>query len=168
MAGGPIYPCSAYVADTAGRLGPNYHAGAGGNAASHLEGWGVIASLDANATLELAFPIPPTLPTGTLKLVVLAIANSTSNAAKLTVSDGAATPATSPGSSGNPSAITLTAESQTTITWAASENDRLKQAKVTLTTAPVGNDLLIVAVQFNTSGWTLAVVGTFLFYLIWE
>jgi hypothetical protein len=116
----------------------------------------------------LRFPIPPTLPTGTLKLRILALANSTANAAKLTVSDGAATPAASPAAGGNPSAITLTAESQTTFTWAASENDRYKEQKVTLTTAPAGSDQLVVAVKFQTSGWTLAVVGTFLFAIIWE
>jgi len=167
MAGGPIYPSSAYPGTT-GNIFPNFYNGAGGNAAPHDEGFGVVASLGADSTLELRFPIPPTLPTGTLKLNILALANATSGAAKLTVSDGTSTPAASPAASGNPSAAALTAEAQTTITWAASENDRYKQAKVPLTTAPAGNDQLVVAVKFQTTGWTLAAVGTFIFSLIWE
>lgn len=168
MAGGAIFPSSSYISDTAGRLFPNFYAGAGGNASSHDLGFGVKASLDADATLELRFPVPPSIPSGTLKLRILALANATSGAAKLTVSDGAATPATSPASSGNPSAATLTAETQTTITWTTSENDRYKEAKVTLTTSPAANDMLVVAVKFQTTGWTLAQVATFLFSLIWE
>src|SRR2546430_608163 len=156
MAGGPIYPSSAYPADSSGRLFPTFYSGTGGNASPVDEGLGVKASLDADATWELRFPMPPTLPTGTLKLRLLALANATSGAAKLTVKDGVATPATSPAASGNPSAVTLTSETQTTVTWAASENDRYKEAKVTLAAAPVGNDMLVVALLFQTSGWTLA------------
>lgn len=168
MAGGPIYPSSAFINDTAGLVFPNFHSGAGGNASPVDEGYGVAASLSADKVLELRFPMPPTLPTGTLKLRILALANATSGVAKLTVSDGVATPAASPAASGNPSAATLTGETQTTITWAASENDRYKEAKVTLTAAPSGNDQLVVAITFNTTGWTLAQVGTFMFSVIWE
>lgn len=168
MAGGPIYPSSMYPADTAGRLFPNFYAGAGGNAAAHDEGMGVKASLDADATWELRFPIPPTLPTGTLKLRLLALANATSGVAKVTVKDGVATPATSPAAAGSPSAASLTSETQTTITWAASENDRYKEAKITLTASPIGNDILVVALTFNTTSWTLAQVSTWIASIIWE
>lgn len=168
MAGGPLYPSSSYISDTAGRLFPSIHAGAGGNVASHDEGFGVMASLSADATLELRFPIPPTVPSGTLKLRMLALANATSGAAKVTVKDAAATPAGSPSSSGNPSAVSLTSETQTTVTWAASENDRYKEAKVTLTASPAANDQLVVAILFSTTGWTLAQVSTWMFSIIWE
>ncbi|HJT77679.1 MAG TPA: hypothetical protein VJ739_10805 [Gemmataceae bacterium] len=162
MAGGPIYPTSSYISDTAGRLFPNWYAGGGGNAAPHDEGFGVKASLDADATLELRFPVPPTVPSGTLKLRILALANSSSNSAKLTVSDANVAAGSSP------SAASLTAETQTTITWSSGDADKYKEAKVALTASPAGNDMLVVAVKFQTSGWTLAVVGTFLFSLIWE
>lgn len=167
MAGGPIYPSSLYIADTAGRMFPNIHAGAGGNASSHDEGLGIQASLGADVTVELRFPIPPTLPTGTLKMRLIALANATSGAAKLTVKDGIATPASSPTSSGNPSAATLTSETQTTVTWAASENDRYKLADVTLTATPAGGDQLVVAVTFQTSGWTLAAISTWMLSIVW-
>lgn len=167
MAGGPISATSAYPA-TAGKVFPNVHTGAGGNASSHDEGMGVMASLDGNAVWELRFPMPPSIPTGTLKLRLLALANATSGVAKVTVSDGVATPASSPSSSGNPSGVSLTSETQTSITWAASENDRYKEAKVTLTASPSGNDVLVVALTFNTASWTLAVVSTWLATIIWE
>jgi hypothetical protein len=167
MAGGPVSPISAYPA-TAGKVFPSVHSGAGGNAASHEEGMGVMASLDGNAVWELRFPMPPSIPSGTLKLRLLALANATSGAAKVTVSDGVATPATSPSSSGNPSGVSLTSETQTTVTWSTSENDRYKEAKVTLTASPSGNDVLVVALTFNTSGWTLAQVSTWIATIIWE
>ncbi len=168
MSGGPIFPNSLYLGGASGNLFSSFYIGAGGNAAPTEEGVGVIASLASNAVAQLRFHIPPAVPTGTLKLRIVALANATSGAAKITVSDGVATPATSPSASGNPSAATLTAETQTTITWAASENDRYKEAKVTLSASPAGNDVLVVAVTFNTSGWTLAQTGTFIFTLIWE
>src|SRR5438105_12408527 len=118
MAGGPIYPSSAYPADSSGRFFPTFHTGAGGNAAPHDEGLGVKASLDADATWELRFPMPPTIPTGTLKLRLLALANVTSGVAKVTVKDKNVVAGASP------SAAALTAEAQTTVTWAAGNNDQ--------------------------------------------
>jgi hypothetical protein len=103
-----------------------------------------------------------------LKLRAIALANATSGVAKFTVSDGVATPAASPGSSGNPSGVTLTSETQTTVTWAASENDRYKEAKIPLTAAPAANDVVVVVVNFQTSGWTLAQISLWKFDLIWE
>ena len=48
MAGGPIYPSSAYPADSSGRLFPTFYSGTGGNASPVDEGLGVKASLDAS------------------------------------------------------------------------------------------------------------------------
>jgi hypothetical protein len=162
MAGGPIYPTSAYPADTAGRLFPSFYSGAGGNAAPHDEGLGVKASLDADATWELRFAMPPAIPSGTFKLRFLALAAAITGVAKVTVKDGRC-PAGS-----SPSAATLTSETQTTITWSTGNNDQYLEAKVALTTVPQGNDMVVVALTFNTSGWTLAVASTWLASLIWE
>lgn len=162
MAGGPIYPSSAYPADSQGRLFPNFYSGSGGNAAPHDEGLGVKASLDADATWELRFPVPPAFPSGTLKLRLLALANATSGAAKVTVKDGRC-PAGS-----SPSAAALASEPQTTLTWAAGNNDQYLEAKVPLSVVPQANDVLVVALTFNTSGWTLAAVLTVLASVIWE
>jgi hypothetical protein len=162
MAGGPIYPTSAYPADSAGRLFPSFYAGAGGNATPHDEGLGVMASLSADATWELRFPMPPSIPTGTFKLRLLALANATSGVAKVTVKDGRC-PAGS-----SPSAATLTSETQVTVTWSTGNNDEYLEAKVTLSTTPQANDMLVVALTFNVTGWTLAAASTWLASIIWE
>jgi len=162
MAGGPIFPSSAFPADSTGRLFPSFYAGSGGNAASHDEGLGVRASLDADATWELRFPTPPVLPTGTLKLRLLALANAGAGAAKVTVKDAAV----SAGSS--PSAAVLTSEAQTTVTWGAGDADKYKEAKVTLTAAPTAGDVLAVALAFNATGWTLAATSTWIASINWE
>ena len=137
MAGGPIYPSSAYPADSSGRLFPTFYGGVGGNAAPHDEGLGVKASLDADATWELRFPMPPSIPTGTLKLRLLALANATSGVAKVTVKDKNVAAGASP-------------------------------SAAALTSTPAGNDVLVVALTFNTTGWTLAQVSCWLASIIWE
>ena len=164
MAGGPIYPSSAFPNDSAGRLFPNFYAGGGGNASPHDEGLGVKASLDADATWELRFPMPPTLPTGTIKLRVLSLANATSGVLKFTVKDGRVA------AGGIPSGATLTSETQSTVTWAAGNNDEYMETKVALTGVGslAGNDMVIVALTFNTTGTTLAAVSTHLVSILWE
>lgn len=162
MAGGPIYSSSTYPADTSGRLFPNFYAGGGGNAAPHDEGLGVKASLDADATWELRFPAPPALPSGTIKLRILSLANATSGTLKFTVKDGRCPAASSP------SAATLTSETQSSVTWTAA--DVYVETKVSLTgvSSLAGNDVIVVALTFNTTGTTLAAVSTHLVSIIWE
>jgi hypothetical protein len=162
MAGGPITPSSTYPADASGRLFPSFYSGSGGNAAPHDEGLGVKSSLDADATWELRFPMPPSIPTGTLKLRLLALANATSGTAKVTIKDGRCPAGTSP------SAASLTSETQVSLTWASGNNDQYLESKTALSATPSGNDMLVVALTFNTSGWTLAAVSTWLATIIWE
>jgi|SRR5579859_3240479 len=162
MAGGPIAPSSIYLGGASGNLFANFYAGGGGNAAAHDEGIGVVASLGADATAELRFPVPPSVPAGTLKLRALLLANATSGTAKCTVKDATvAAPA-------SPSAATLTGETQSSVTWAAGGADKYQEVKTTLTASPSGNDVLVIAITFNTSGWTLAQVLTAIFTIIWE
>jgi hypothetical protein len=162
MAGGPIYPSSPYPADASGRLFAGFYAGGGGNLAPHDQGLGVKASLDADAVWELRFPMPPTIPSGTFKLRLLALANATSGSAKLTVSDGHCAAGSSP------SAASLTAESQATVTWSTGNNDQYMETKIALSATPNGNDMLVAAIKFQTSGWTLAAVSYWLVSIIWE
>lgn len=162
MSGGPILPNSIYPGDTAGRLFPSFYSGAGGNVSPRDNGMGVMSSLSADATWELRFLMPPTIPSGTLKLRLLALANAASGAAKVTVKDATVAAGASP------SAASLTSETQTTVTWAAGDNDKYKEAKVPLTASPAGNDILVVALTFNNSGWTLAQVSTWIASIIWE
>lgn len=160
MAGGPIAPISA-VPITAGNVFPYVYVGGGANS-KHEEGLGVAASIAADSTWRLRFPVPPTVPTGTMKLRLLALANATSGAAKVTVQDA------NVAAGASPSGATLTSETQATITWGAGDNDKYKEAKVTLTPTPAGNDIMVVDLVFNTTSWTLAQISCWMATLIFE
>lgn len=161
MAGGPLLPSSIYLGGASGNLYPNFYIPATNtNSAGALEGIGVVASLGADAPAILQFNLPESIPTGTAKLRILAMANATTGTAKLTVSDGQ----TAAGS--NIGATTLTAETQLSQTWATA--DILVENKITLTTAPTANDILTIKAVFNTASWTLAAASTWQFSLVWE
>lgn len=163
MAGGPLLPISAFPGDTTGRLYPFYYNGAGANASPRDGGFGVKASLDADSTWMFRYAVPAgAVPTGVLKLRVLALANATSGVANFQVKDGTCPAGTSP------SGVTMTSEAGSSITWAAGDNDKYKEVKVTLTAAPAANDMLVIAITFQTSGWTLAQQACFIPTIIWE
>ena len=160
MAGGPIFPHSAYPA-TAGRVFPNFHVGAGANS-KHDEGMGVEASLGADAIWRLRFALPAVLPTGSAKLRLLALANATIGSAKLTVKSAVVA------AGSDPSSAALTSETQSTLTWAAGGADKYTELKVTLTPTMVAQSELVMDLTFNTASWTLAAVSTWIASLIWE
>ena len=152
-----------YTSDTTGNLGFGYYAGGGGNASPTDFGLTVAASLSADVTAQMRFILPPVIPTGAMKLRLLCLANATSGAAKLTVKDGIVAAGASP------SAVSLTSETQTTITWTAGLADKYQEVKIALTVTPAANGILVVAITFNTTGWTLAQIMTMLVpALIWE
>ncbi len=162
MAGGPIFPCSVFPVTT-DRVFPNIHVGAGSNS-KHTQGLGVQASVGADSIWRLRFVMPPTaLPSGTCKLRLLALANATSNAAKVNPKWA------SVAANEDPSAATLQAEGTTTVTWAAGGNDKFTETKITLDgDTPVAGEIIAMDLVFETSSWTLAVVSTWLASVIWE
>src|SRR4051812_10260889 len=81
MAAGPLFPNSAYPVTT-GRVFPGFHVGAGATS-KHDQGLQVEASLGADAIWRLRFVMPTTLPTGTLTLRLLLLANATSGVARI-------------------------------------------------------------------------------------
>ena len=171
MAGGPLLPSSIYVGGASGNLTETYYIGttATGTGAvagySALEGVGVVASLTADALAILQFNIPPTgaIPSGTLKLRLLAMANATAGIAKLDIIDGVTSPNTAIGASN----FTTEAGSPTiSQTWATV--DILVENKVTLTAAPTAGQVLTVILAFRTSGWTLAQASVWQASIIWE
>jgi hypothetical protein len=160
MAGGPIFPCSAFPV-TAGRVFPTVYVGGGANSKQDV-GLGVQASVGADSIWRLRFQIPTTLPSGTPKLRMLALANATSGAAKVT-------PACANVAAGaSPSAATLVNETQVTMTWAAGDNDKYKESKVALTTVPTAGSMFVIDVTFNTTSWTLAQVSCWFVSIVWE
>lgn len=160
----PLQPSGLpYTSDTTGLLGFGYYAGGGGNASPTDFGLSVAASLSGDVTAQMRFQLPSVIPQGTMKLRLLCLANATSGAAKFTVKDGICAPGASP------SAVTLTSETQSTITWASGFADKYQEVKVTLTAVPSSNGILVVAITLNTSGYTLAQIMTMLIpTVIWE
>jgi hypothetical protein len=161
MAGGPLFPNSAYPA-TSGRVFPNFHIGAG-SISKQDEGLGVEASVGADATWRLRFLMPPSLPTGTCKLRLLALANATSGSAKVNPKWA------SVAAEEDPSSFTLNAETASTLTWAASDNDQYKELKITLDAdTVVASEMIVMDLVFETTSWTLAQVSTWIASIIWE
>jgi len=163
MAGGPIFPHSVYLGGAAGRLFQNFHVGAGANSKQD-EGIGVAASLAADSVAELRFQMPPTsLPTGTGKLRLLALANATSGSAKVNVKW------VSVAVEEDPSAATPVAEGVATLTWGAGDNDQYKELKVTLDADTlVAGEYVVMRLTFETASWDLAQVSTWQPSVIWE
>ena len=176
MAGGPLLPSSIYVGGASGALSVNVYIGttATGTGAvagySALEGVSVVGALaGADALAVLQFNIPPTgaIPTGTLKLRLLAQANANAGIAKLDIIDGVTSPNTAIGASN----FTTEAGSPTlSVDWSVAPAgiDILVEKKVTLTAAPTAGQIVTVILAFRISGWTLAQASVWQGSLIWE
>ena len=161
MAGGPVLASSIYLGGASGNLYPSFYIPATNtNTAGALEGIGVIASLATTAPAVLQFNMPETIPSGTLKLRLLAMANATSGIAYWQVKDGATSAASNIGVT---SLNTETAQSQT---WATA--DVLVENKTTLTTAPTANQILTVLLTFGTTTFTLAATSVWQPSIVWE
>lgn len=160
MAGGPIFPHSTFP--TSSDTFPNFHVGAGANS-KHDEGLGVSASLSGDATWRLRFQMPPTLPSGTGKLRLLALANSAANAAKVNPKW------VSVAIEEDASSATLIAETVQTLTWSSGDEDVYKELKITLDADTLtASEEVVMDLVFETSSWTLAVVSTWIVSIIWE
>ena len=161
MAGGPLLPSSRSLGGAGGSLFPfTYIPATNTNNAGQLEGIGVISPLGSDANAILQFNMPPTIPPGTLKLRLLAMANATSGTAKVTVKDKNVAAGSSLGTS------TLNIETQISQVWTTA--DILVEIKVPLTSSPAGNDILTVVLNYNASGWTLPVFSVWQPSVIWE
>lgn len=159
MAGGPLFPISA-VPLTSGKVFPLLYNGGSNDLEQML---GVMASLDGDAVWRLAFKIPPSLPTGTAKIVGHARANATSGNAKVNFKWLNVAAEEDPGG-------TVIAETVDTVTWASGDADVIKEVKRTLDadTAPAAGETVYMDVTFETSSWTLAAQSGWQFYIIWE
>lgn len=161
MSEGLVFPHSA-VPVTVGRVFPNIHIGAGANS-KHDEGLGVEASVGADSTWRLRFQMPTTLPSGTIKLKLLALANATTGVAKVNPKW------VSVAAEEDPSSATLNAEGTSTVTWSTGDNDQYKELKVTLDAdTVVAGETIVMDLVFETTSWTLAQVSTWIASIIWE
>jgi len=144
-----ILPLSLTTTDTGGNLFPNTYIGTGGNVSPASPGWGVVASLGSNVVLQGRFLLPHVLPpSGTLNLVSLCQAAAGSGTAKYTTSDAIVN------SGSDPSAASLTGETQTSLSITTTGGYLLTATP--LTPSPASDGVSVVAITFNTTGWTLA------------
>ena len=120
--------------------------------AAYPEGLGYMASLDGDAIWRLFYRMPPAIPSGTGKILLVCQANATTGNAKLNVKWK------SWGDNEVPLAASLTAEGVATITFATTAY-RLTSTKVTMDADTfVGGELVQVDLTGETSSWTLAAV----------
>lgn len=176
MAGGPIFPRSAYPV-TAAKVFPYIYIGAGANS-KHEEVMGVMASVDADSTWRLRFQLPPSLPSGTGKLRLRALANATSgvsrvnpkwasvavgeDASSATLQAEGTTPDARAGAAGTPAA-------GDTLVWGTGDADQYVEAVWNLNADTlVAGEEVVMDLVFETSSWTLAQVSGWIASIIWE
>jgi len=129
---------------------------------AHPEGLGFPASLSGDAIWRLFFRMPPTLPTGTGKLLIVGQANATSGVAKLNVKWK------SWGANEVPLASSLIAEGVANLTFATTAY-RLTELKVTMDADTfIGGELVQVDLTGETASWTLAQVLSLRASIIFE
>jgi len=168
MGSGVISPISAFPLD-AGKVFPRIYETGSNN--QYIEGLGVMASLDAEATWQLLFALPASNPGGTLKLVIASIADvAATQSAYLRVlwiaRAMAETMALAEASLNDEhSGGDLEIEHTT------GEDDEFIITKVTLDadTITYGTDVFILMnIVLKNTSWDLAVPWTFIPYLVWE
>ena len=157
MAGGPIFPFSAKP-DTTDRTFPYF-----GGSGSDTQGLGVQARVGADSTWKLRFMMPPSLPTGTGKLVLHAMAAATSGDAKVNPKW------VSVAAEEDLDGASVNAEGTSTVTWSAGDSDVIKETKVTLDADTlVAGEVVAMDLVFETTSWTLASISTWQAFIIWE
>jgi hypothetical protein len=163
VAGGPILPSSVYVGGSSGNLSMTFLTSTTGTtqANSTIEGIGVVGSLATTAAAVLQFNMPEVLPSGQLKLRLLAFANATTGIAYWQIQDGA----TSPGA--NIANASFTTETAQSINWATLGNVT-QELKQNLTTSPTINQIVTVVITFGTTTFTLTATSVWQASLVWE
>jgi hypothetical protein len=161
MAGGPILPSSIYLGGASGNLSSSVYISSTGTtpAQSAFEGIGVVGSLASASNAILQFNMPESIPTGTMKLRLLAMAPASSGAAFWTTSDGATS------ALANIANTTLSAEAAQSITWASEVIQENKQA---LSASVTPNQILTVQIAFGTTTFTLTAVSVWQASIVWE
>ncbi len=157
-----LFPVSVFPA-TEGKVYPDVYATTSNSFL--IEALGVIASLSADAELHYVFRVPASLPSGTAKLEVLAMAPAVAGAAKfnpkwksVAVEDDM-----------DLAAGSLNAEGTQTLTWSTGDDDQFKSAKVTLDAdTVVADEFIVLRLVMETSSWTLAEKSIWLPTVIWE
>ena len=163
MAFGPIKPFSS-VPVSPGTAFPNIHIGDGPNS-KHEHGLGVSGFLLQNAIWRLRFDVPSPVPSGTATLRLLALAKEGNANAKVNVKWASVS------AGQDPSSATLVAEGTQTLNWVAGggDIDKYKELKTILDANTINSqDVIVMDLTFESSGWTLATKSTWIPSLWWE
>jgi hypothetical protein len=149
---------------TSGLVSPGVHVGASSTGVRRTRGIKVAASLGAlaDADVELFFDMPPALPSGTGKLILLGRTQGTGN---IKIDTSWASIAIGE----DPSAATLLSEGTTTIAVAGGDSDKFLRAKVTLDADTlVADEIVAMRLRFLTAAWTLNGILTIAPSMRWE
>jgi hypothetical protein len=161
-----VAPRDPYPA-TVNRTFYNVHVAGGGY---HYGGMGVCpgtgadcATTTADSTWELVFwDIPATLPAGTAKFRLQCFANAAANSMKYNLKWNTCA------AGADCSALTLNAEGTDTITWGASDNDKLKVNDTTMDASTLtAGQPVIAKLVFEATGYTLVPVATCNASIVW-
>lgn len=174
----PVIRPFSEVPVTAGRAYGDVYIGGGANS-KHEEGLGVEASVQtagADVIWRLRFQMPQTLPGGTPKLRLLALANANTGVARVNPKWASVAVGESP------SAATLQSEGVTpdaqagqaggsgaTLTWGTGDADQYLEAKWNLNAdTVVAGEIIVMDLTFEHTSWTLAAKSVWQASIIWE
>ena len=160
MAYGPVAPISA-VPETAGNCFDYIYNGVSTTGPQFENMLGVVASIAADTTWGLIFPLPETNPGGTCTLRLWLRANATSGNAKVNPKWAISV------SGDNPAAETLSAEGVSTITPTVAHGYKITNITLDATTVSYGSTRLVMKLVFETASWTLAVDSGWQAELVW-
>lgn len=158
-----IQPSSLYTTTTDGTLYPNVYTGTGGNASASEAGWAIANTITASAAdqaIQVRFPMPAAIPPGTFNLCSKCLAATATGILKYTVSDANVADGSSP------SAATLTAETQSSLSFTTT--DGYLNTCTVLTSTPTVNSTSAVAVTFNRTNTTVGVPVTCRWQEVWK
>jgi len=150
MASGALFP-SSIVFVTSSLVGPGVHVGAATSGLRRIRGIQVVKAVDlsANADVEMTFDMPPALPSGAGKLILVGRTTGTGNS--LIAIDWV-----SVAIGEDPSAATLLSEGTSTLTVAGGDSDKLLRVKVTLDADTLtADEIVCMRMRFVQASYTL-------------
>jgi len=161
MAGGPVWPYSDDPG-TSGCIYPGVYVGS----ASRNE-WGMLvkASLAADAVRTQRYMLPPTLPSGTMTLNVVARANAVTGCAVVSPSWGMCA------LTEDSELTSLTCEGDTAVVWSAGGSDVYNHTQITMDAdTPVASEIVVMRFGYlgSSGSWPLAAVSLWQTYITWE
>ncbi len=164
MAGGPLHATSEIPSGVTGEIYADVYEGGGGNSPDEI-GWGLEASLGADATLQCRYEMLQVLPTGDAKLRIISLADAGAGDVDVNPkwrsvkADGTE----------DPSDTALSVEGAVTISWGTGDNDQYIETLIPLDAdTPTADEVIVMDIVFETTVTALAVASLHRFSIIWQ